>query len=940
MLSAIFTGCQSDYLGKSAAGQGMELSLSVPAPEPVSVYSSAPTSNECYTDNAAVLVVDDQSTVTAAEYIKAITDNGTQAPKLRLITLRPEDNDRIVVVANFDPAVTESAVAGCIGQPLSNARNVIRSVTSTVDASTSALSTPLLMSGEGIWGSGATVQMSFQVAKVSVALYPSAGNISVESFSCYASAGNTLWNTADLTAQDGITHSSGNRAMTGYPQQVTGDDTPVTRGIYLYEEPTVPASYLGDMRSLYCVVLKVTNPDTEVGSAGGEGYICLTYDQLGTDGSMQTYRPFTRGNHYIFRVKNIYGRGYATVEEAMANPGNAVYDVAVTDDWNTSVKYNGQYAMVTAVDTVFVQFPMTQKTELTRFGIVRPDGNTGSHVTLRKISLVRVNASDKSLVTVPSSELQLFGGTDGATSGGSSNTITLTAGTQIPEDGYRLYYTAPATIQPGMYLRIEYGNIEEFIAVVSTTFSASDIVATYQGGEFPTNIVAQAWYPGQAATEPLQVETQWTDADGNIVEKPAWVDIDEHNDHNITIHPQVLSTEITWPAAPAQQPYDLSTRGGSAPRRTANCYMVHAPGTYSLPLVYGNAIDETLFPADGVNEGAYNPGAAYGVSGSYVLTQFADHAGVGINSPYIYESNSGANAPTDAMLLWQDVDGMIDESSVRLSDDGHSILFTVDADRIAHGNALISAIQGSRTNPTIVWNWQIWVTDYDPDAAGGTITTGPDAEVMIQTLGYCPGEEYAGRETYLRLLYDNTEVGSLTITQNAYTAALGNQTHYERGRPVMLPGITTVSGYRVKTLYGPFPYQTGYVTSSILHAIISRPYRYHTAGSMYFRYNSWRISYGSNPTQTVASEKTVYDPCPPGYRVCDISTWDRSVNTDPNLRFANTRYYNGSPTSTTCMWNADNGYTPTRIPYFYRNMRQTSPVTNDNNALAVVGQRE
>lgn len=109
---------------------------------------------------------------------------------------------------------------------------------------------------------------------------------------------------------------------------------------------------------------------------------------------------------------------------------------------------------------------------------------------------------------------------------------------------------------------------------------------------------------------------------------------------------------------------------------------------------------------------------------------------------------------------------------------------------------------------------------------------------------------------------------------------------------------------------------------------------------MYFRYNSWRISYGSNPTQTVASEKTVYDPCPPGYRVCDISTWDRSVNTDPNLRFANTRYYNGSPTSTTCMWNADNGYTPTRIPYFYRNMRQTSPVTNDNNALAVVGQRE
>ena len=36
--------------------------------------------------------------------------------------------------------------------------------------------------------------------------------------------------------------------------------------------------------------------------------------------------------------------------------------------------------------------------------------------------------------------------------------------------------------------------------------------------------------------------------------------------------------------------YDLSTRDGLM--NTANCYLVHAPGTYSLPLVYGNAIKD------------------------------------------------------------------------------------------------------------------------------------------------------------------------------------------------------------------------------------------------------------------------------------------------------------------------------------------------------------
>ena len=40
----------------------------------------------------------------------------------------------------------------------------------------------------------------------------------------------------------------------------------------------------------------------------------------------------------------------------------------------------------------------------------------------------------------------------------------------------------------------------------------------------------------------------------------------------------------------AGSPYDLSTKGGSVARSTANCYVISAPGHYEIPLVYGNAI--------------------------------------------------------------------------------------------------------------------------------------------------------------------------------------------------------------------------------------------------------------------------------------------------------------------------------------------------------------
>ena len=72
---------------------------------------------------------------------------------------------------------------------------------------------------------------------------------------------------------------------------------------------------------------------------------------------------------------------------------------------------------------------------------------------------------------------------------------------------------------------------------------------------------------------------------------------------------------------------DLSTKGGTEPMNTANCYVVNARAPYTLPLVYGNAAKN-----GGIHSAAYTSA----VSGNYIITNFVNHLDARITDPYIY----------------------------------------------------------------------------------------------------------------------------------------------------------------------------------------------------------------------------------------------------------------------------------------------------------------
>ena len=185
-------------------------------------------------------------------------------------------------------------------------------------------------------------------------------------------------------------------------------------------------------------------------------------------------------------------------------------------------------------------------------------------------------------------------------------------------------------------------------------------------------------------------------------------------------------------------------------RNTANCYMVHAGGTYRFPIVYGNAIKNdvpnpiaykptmdrsTEEIADSI---AYNPDASVinrgwgGVNRveSHFLSPFINHNGDAITSPYI----SGVNG---AKLIWQDAEGLITSVGI---DNGY-VTFTVTNNmaNLVEGNALIAVTDGANGTGNILWSWHIWITEMTDetnvnapaDAIGGVYSGQTQASTIM-----------------------------------------------------------------------------------------------------------------------------------------------------------------------------------------------------------------
>ena len=309
-------------------------------------------------------------------------------------------------------------------------------------------------------------------------------------------------------------------------------------------------------------------------------------------------------------------------------------------------------------------------------------------------------------------------------------------------------------------------------------------------------------------------------------------------------------------------PYDLSTKGGSVSRSTANSYLISAPGHYRIPLVYGNAI----------KNGSDNP-SSYQTSqtGTYILSHFQDHAGNAIDNPWIEKTNGGANSGVDgAKIVWADEKDLVTSPSIAHDASNNAYLdFEVKATDIKSGNAVVAVTKGG----TVVWSWHLWFAPKDAlDKIPVTNYQGKVYNFTKETLGWKPtqwsGSTYSSART-VKVKVEQTvanngtkQVAVLNITQNPGTVRTGITTFYQFGRKDAFPGTDT-------TPDGSFNKNGGDIMS--ITNGIQHPEAFYKWGSGWYngynQYNLWsmdNITTGYNDNSVV---KTIYDPCPAGFHM-------------------------------------------------------------------------
>lgn len=313
------------------------------------------------------------------------------------------------------------------------------------------------------------------------------------------------------------------------------------------------------------------------------------------------------------------------------------------------------------------------------------------------------------------------------------------------------------------------------------------------------------------------------------------------------IAPEVL-TALTLPvdtfdeAMAEDNSVDLSDPNGDGKRETANCYIAGLAGqTYR-------------FPADVMGNGATIPATSdYGGAG---------HADGITPTPL---------SPASAKLLWQTAPNLLADVKLR----GTQIYFTVngaEGETPTEGNAVIAALDASGN---IIWSWHIWVTTADLEASVQTYQLLPayaaagTTVLMDRNLGALkPGLWGVNNDNLaLGLLYqwgrkdpfpniDDENIGgtgALAITRLRKT--------YDAAGNVLQPDNTSTDLSATS-----WRYINGRTLSG--EEIVRYPMNFTCAN------NDWtsptRDDLWGNPySEEVGNigQKSIYDPCPPGYRV-------------------------------------------------------------------------
>ena len=205
----------------------------------------------------------------------------------------------------------------------------------------------------------------------------------------------------------------------------------------------------------------------------------------------------------------------------------------------------------------------------------------------------------------------------------------------------------------------------------------------------------------------------------------------------------------------------------------------------------------------------------------------------------------------NASLVWQDQLGMVKS----VSGNGTEKVIVVELNAGKSGNAVVAA----KKDGVIVWSWHIWVTDFDPDADPMVYTssaTGTTYTFMDRNLGASTNEKYSAGAFGLFYQWGRKDpfVGADGVESSVYVKK------YDINGNV----IREVS--ELRPVYGDNDF-----TSTNLELAIQNPTIFYWAPSSAWPVVDWLTDDAQRQDNDlwggVSGNKTIYDPCPEGWRV-------------------------------------------------------------------------
>ena len=378
-------------------------------------------------------------------------------------------------------------------------------------------------------------------------------------------------------------------------------------------------------------------------------------------------------------------------------------------------------------------------------------------------------------------------------------------------------------------------------------------------------------------------------------------------DHNGEATYTVFTTEWNtysddWGGMLTEKVTDLSAE------ETANCYMVSEPGTlYKFNAkVMGNGTAITTNPDD-------------------------FHADQRTNANQLFDTDPIFNGskelnPKEAFIIWSTGSSLNDIiTDVKLLDDGYVQFRTAAGDALTQGNAVIGVKDASGN---LIWSWHIWATDYTEadavhyDASSGIlignlfdgISYYGEWNMMDRNLGALNKTEGDIGSTGLLYQWGRKDpiIGSSKFDYSGFAESDGEAFHY-------MPDNVSETNYdwsvvEVSDVVGndkaedAIKYSIENPTKFILGKD-TEPFDWLGVTS-YAEQRDWLWGNPNPKTGDIndpdnPATKSIYDPCPPGYKIPQQHIWGLFVisNYAPRIPSLDPAEYNGTKVDFGCAFN-------------------------------------